>query len=65
MSTETTTTREDRPAALLGWSCGDNGRALYTPDGRHICTDDDARTLCRLLNIKRLARLRRQRGQAS
>jgi len=54
--------REDRPAALLGWSTGDSGTALYTPEGVHICNTPDARTLCRLLNIRRLARLRRQRA---
>jgi len=54
-----------RPAALLGWYCGDGGRALFAPDGQLVCYGGEVRTLCRLLNIRRLARLRAQRAVAT
>lgn len=60
----TTTTREDRPAALLGWYTGDGGRALFAPDGQLVCYHDDARGLCTRLNAARLARMRGQRVAA-
>ena len=56
--------RAARPAALLGWYTGDDGRALYSPAGALVCYHDDARRLCTRLNAARLARLRQQRGAA-
>ncbi len=61
MQDTTPTATIERPAALLGWYTGDNGRALYSPDGAHVCNHDNARALCLKLNTVRLFRLREQR----
>lgn len=62
-TTSTPTPTVERPAALLGWYTGDNGRALYSPDAAHVCNHDSARALCDKLNTMRLLRLREQRAE--